>query len=239
MGWTDGHMAALDFETTSTDPLTARIVTASLVVVRPGHRHVIKMEWLVAVDEPIPEEATAKHKVTTEHARQHGRLLGEVLPELGGALEMVWKPDVPLVAFNAPYDLTVLAAELRRCGTTMAPPDPHTWPVVDPLVCDRGLDRYRRGSRKLADVCGHYGVQLDDAHNSTADALAAARVAWKMARRWPELADMPLPMLHHQQERWHAEWAANYQDYLRTKADPLQPDAVIDGSWPVQALDVP
>lgn len=232
MGWADGHLAAFDTETTGKDPLTARIVTASLVMVRPGHKQAITMEWLIAVDEPIPPEATAIHGITDEQAAT-GLPLAVVLAEVETALRLSWSSTAPLLVMNASYDLTLLAAERARCGLdVLAPPDAVARPVIDPLVCDRGLDPYRRGSRKLESLCTHYGcVRHGGAHTSTADALATARVVWRMARVWPQLATMALPELHHQQVAWHAAWAANYQDYLRAHGEP---DAVIDGSWPVR-----
>jgi DNA polymerase-3 subunit epsilon len=50
--------------------------------------------------------------------------------------------------------------------------------VVDPLVIDKWLDRYRKGSRKLEAICAHYGAVLDEAHDADFDAHRgrAARV---------------------------------------------------------------
>ena len=66
-----------------------------------------------------------------------------------------------------------------------------TGPVYDPLVIDRAKDRYRKGKRNLTAMCDHYGVRIDNAHEATADATAAARVAWMQVRKhYPELAQM-------------------------------------------------
>ena len=66
-----------------------------------------------------------------------------------------------------------------------------TGPVFDPLLIDRAKDRYRKGPRNLTSMCEHYGVRLDNAHEATADAFAAARVAWMQVRKlYPDLAQM-------------------------------------------------
>ncbi len=82
----------------------------------------------------------------------------------------------------------MLVAECIRHGHTAEADDlRRIRPVVDTLVLDKWADKWRRGSRKLVDVCAHYGIVLTeaDAHGAAADALAAGRLAWKIAQRWP------------------------------------------------------
>ena len=68
------------------------------------------------------------------------------------------------------------------------------------------------------------------AHTAKADALAALGVARAIADRFPEV-QLPAHRIHMHQVHWHAEWAANFQSFLRGKGDP---NAVIDGSWPLR-----
>lgn len=102
--------------------------------------------------------------------------------------------------------------------------------VIDPLVLDKFVDPFRRGSRKLEAVCPHYGVRLDQAHDAAADAIGAARVAWRIARKYPAIASKPLAELHELQVKAKAEQAASFQEHLRRKGS----DEVIDGSWPLK-----
>jgi DNA polymerase-3 subunit epsilon len=37
--------------------------------------------------------------------------------------------------------------------------------------------------------------------------------------------------LHHRQIEWYAEWAADFQSFLRRKGEAT---AVVDGRWPVR-----
>lgn len=215
MNWHRGHLIAFDTETTSKDPLAARIVTASLVVVEPGNPKALALEWMVAVDEEIPESATATHGITTEEARAKGAQLAEVLCEIETAMTTAWLPTVPLLAQNASYDLTVLSSERERCGMAPLTITERT-PVVDLLVCDRQMDRYRPGSRSLESLCQHYGVRHGGAHNSTADALATARCAWKLAERYPHLASMDLAELHRCQIAWYREQSLGLAAFWRT-----------------------
>lgn len=215
MDWHRSHMISFDLETTSRSPLDARVVTVSLVIVDPGKPKAIALEWMVAVDEEIPESATAVHGITTEEARAKGAPLAEVLVELDVALRETWLSTVPLLGQNLSYDLTVLACERERCGMGALVVTDQT-PVIDLLVCDRAMDRYRPGSRSLESLCRHYGVRHGGAHNSTADALVTARCVWMMAQRYPELPAMGLPELHRRQVEWHREQALGLAAFWRT-----------------------
>ncbi len=101
--------------------------------------------------------------------------------------------------------------------------------VLDPLVLDRHLDRYRRGSRKLADVCAAHGIQLHDAHSADADALAAVRLAWRIAHTHREVGEMSLGELQEAQARWQEEWRAEYEAYRHGKGEAV----TIPRGWPL------
>ena len=223
-------MAAFDLETTSASPIEARIVTACIVTVNcyPASAPV---EFLADPGIEIPAEATAVHGITTEHAREHGEDARRVAGGVAETLRMQWLAGRPVVIFNAPYDLTVLSCELDRYGLD---PLGEIGPVIDPLVLDRVLDRFRRGKRTLVAACEHYRVKLDGAHDSTADAVAAARVAWRIGQVYPQVAEMTLPELHVYQEEAYADWAEHFEGYLRGKGS----SEVIDRSWPVRRAAV-
>ena len=175
------RMLSFDLETTSANPREARVVTSALV--RIDGSEVDANETLADPAVEIPEEAAKVHGITTEKARAEGRDHDEVVRETVEAIKKGWEDGLTLVVFNAPYDLTVLR-QLTGDFTV-------TGPVFDPLLIDRAKDRYRKGPRNLTSMCEHYGVRLDNAHEATADAFAAARVAWMQVRKlYPDLAQM-------------------------------------------------
>ncbi|RAG84454.1 3'-5' exonuclease [Streptacidiphilus pinicola] len=237
MSWLHDMLVGFDLETTGTEPAESRIVTAALVEVKEGEP-VRRREWLADPGVPIPAEATAVHGITTAHAVAEGRLAADVVAEVAAALVAYWRAGIPVVVYNAPFDLSLLAAELRRhdlpslerqLGGGAAAV---VGPVVDPLVVDRAVDKYRKGSRSLENACAVYGVRLDDAHEAGADALAAVRVALALGAKYPSEVGEPTPQaLHDRQVGWHAAWASGLQEWLRKKKDP---EAVVDGSWPVR-----
>lgn len=235
MTWHRELLVGFDLETTGTDPLTSRIVTAAVTEVKDGEA-VRRREWLVDPGVPIPAGATAVHGITTEHAVAYGRPAAEAADEIAGALAGYWAKGVPVVVYNAPFDLSLLAAELRRHGL---PPltervNGEVGPVVDPLIIDRSLDRYRKGKRTLEAACAVYGITLDGAHDAGADALAAARVACALAERFPRECGGELWELHRAQTGWYAAWAADYAAWLRRRGRD-ENDFDLDGAWPLRA----
>ncbi|MBC9727462.1 3'-5' exonuclease [Streptomyces sp. TRM68367] len=233
MGWHRELLIGFDLETTGTDPREARIVTGAVIEVRGGMR-MGHREWLADPGVEIPADAVAVHGVSNERAAAEGRPADEVADAIADVLVTYWKTGVPVVAYNAAFDLTLLTAELRRYGLPslrdrlggLSPA-----PVIDPYTIDRSVDRYRRGKRTLQAVCAEYGVPLDAAHNASADALAAAHLACAIADRHPKIASLGPADLHRRQIEWYADWAADFQNFLRRKGNPT---ALVDGTWPLR-----
>ncbi|GAA4895803.1 3'-5' exonuclease [Streptomyces coeruleoprunus] len=234
MRWHGETLVGFDLETTGTEPLEARIVTAAVVEVRGG-RTLACREWLADPGVRIPAQASAIHGISSERAAAEGRPAREVADEVADALVGHWQRGVPVVAYNAAFDLTLLSAELRRHGLPSLGErlgGVPVGPVIDPYTIDRAVDRYRRGKRNLEAVCAEYGVVLDGAHEATADARAAVLVACAIAERHASVAELSPGELHVRQVAWYAEWAADFQRFLRRKGTP---DAVIDPAWPLRA----
>jgi DNA polymerase-3 subunit epsilon len=243
-------MAAFDIESTGVDVENDRIVTASVVEVAPGRKPVIR-EWLANPGIDIPAEATAIHGITTEHARAHGRDPLDVCREISGVLADLVEEGKPIVIFNAPYDLTLLDRECRRYDDThpvygcpslheRCEDDGLNLYVIDPLVLDREMDRWRKGSgaRKLTYLCQKvYNIPLsdEDAHGSSADALAAARVAWKIAHLYPECGELKLDELQRKQAEWYERQALSLGEWLVRQGKPND----VDPSWPIRPFAEP
>lgn len=242
MRWPEGEIAGFDLETTSQDPLTARIVSAAVIVVRaqrggnPGddESRWMTMErhgWMVS-DVEIPAEATAIHGISTEQAAAEGRPGQRVVGEVGAVLARVVQRGIPVAIMNAPYDLTVLDRELWRNGwpslALRAGAAPY---ALDPQVLDRHADRDRTGPRNLGALCATYGVPHVAPHQAAADALAAVRVTHAIAQRHPCIAEMTVPELHSRQRVWAraqaSERAARYAAEGRVER--------VNGQWPLIA----
>ncbi|RZU61042.1 3'-5' exonuclease [Zhihengliuella halotolerans] len=224
MTWNELPRAAFDLETTGTDPETARIVTASVIVVNGKSEIVHHNEWLVDPGVEIPEGAAAVHGITTAKARAEGQDAASAVAEITAHLRDLFA-TMPVMAFNAAYDFTLLSREAARYGVEPLAPAP----VIDPLVIDRHVDKYRRGKRTLEAMAEFYQVPLNNAHTSLADAAATIGVADAIASRYAEVRIDPFE-LHAAQVNWQQAWAANFQEFLRRKS----PEALVDGTWPLK-----
>ncbi|MYR96898.1 MULTISPECIES: 3'-5' exonuclease [unclassified Streptomyces] len=232
MSWHQGPLVGFDLETTGTDVETDRIVTAALVRLEPDGTVAEQRTWLLDPGVAIPEQASAIHGIGTDHARKHGTRAASAVEEIAHAVGEVLRSGVPLVVMNARYDLSLLDRECARYGVESV--DERIGgvpsPVIDPLVIDKHVDKYRKGKRALQALCEHYGVTLSDAHDATADAVAAVRVVRRMGERHRPVSTLPPAELHALQVRAAAEQSASLQAYLRRTANPA---AVVEQAWPV------
>lgn len=222
------RLAVFDLETTGLDLREARIVTAcALELDEFGQVVGDNFEWLADPGIEIPEAASNVHGVTTEIARANGRNAKEVISELLETLSGFFAKGIPVVAYNAPYDFTILHFEALRHGLE---PIFEPKPVIDPLVLDKFVDTYRSGKRTLEAAARTYGVSLEDAHNATADAVAAGRVAQAIARKYGVKLPADAVVLHDSQIEWSASQDASYEKFRRGSA----PDFTVQRGWPLK-----
>ncbi|MBB5832220.1 exonuclease domain-containing protein [Brachybacterium aquaticum] len=232
-GWIDRPMLGFDTETTGTNVEKDRIVTVALVhSVGPGRENETVATWLIDPGVEIPEPAQRVHGISTEHARTHGMQPAEALDEVASMIVEALGKDVPLVAFNIGFDLAILENELTRLGLpTLVDRLGHDiTPVIDALVVDRGVDRYRKGKRTLTDMLAHYGIEQDGRlHTADVDVSATLDVLRAQARKFPQLTESSLQDLHREQVGWHRRWAEGMNDWLKGKG--RTPDVQL--SWPL------
>lgn len=221
------RVGVFDLETTGVAVDRDRIVTAHVGVLDGTGAVVQARDWLADPGVEIPDGAAAVHGVTTAYARAHGRPAAEVVAEVAAALRDLFAAGIPVVAYNAPYDFSLLKHECRRHGVAeIARPEP----VIDPLVLDKAFDRYRPGKRTLTAVAAHYAVRLDDAHEAAADAVAAGRVALALAERFAPVLPATVAELHTRQIGWARDQAESLTEYF-TRIGRIDS---VDGSWPIR-----
>lgn len=231
--WWQRTLAALDFETTSPDPREARMVSYALVYVYPNGT-VWEEKTLTGIVDPgveVPEQAAAIHGLTTERVRREGGdpvvAIQGILAHLAG-LEMT---GAPLVIFNAPFDWTLLVCEARR--HLIDPTGDWEFPVVnivDPLVIDRKVDKYRKGKRTLERAVEVYAPDHQlDAHDARADCVASTHVVRALASKHPTVGQLEPAELHAVQAGWYDAWVQDFNAYRAKKGQ----DPIPDRGWPL------
>lgn len=261
MSWHTGRMVLLDFETSGIDCFRDRVVTAALIEVGGG-RDTVTREWLINPGIEIPAEATAVHGVSTMQAQAGGVDPAGAIHEIATHLVGLTAAGVPVVGHNiGGYDLTMLWAELLRYSADeLAAQVAAIRPVIDTMVIEKHLDPFRPGkpngrrpdeacgSHRLIDCCRLWGVPLSEqeAHGATADALAAGRLAWRLAtdpmrfctfdnpRRPTQRIDpaaLDLAALHAWQVNEKRSQADSFGAYLVKQGKPDD----ISREWPIQS----
>lgn len=246
-------MLAADTESTGVDVYTDRIVTAYAGYVGGG-KPTEGQSWLINPGIPIPAGATAIHGITDEVAAT-GKPPAEVLDVLAGEIALAMHRGIPVVCANAPYDLSLIEAECRRhqLPTLTERLPVKDWLVIDVQVLDKHAWTYRRGSRKLTELAKTYAIDLaeSDAHGAEADALTAARIAWRIGQAGNEkvarilcdkpdvvnafgtLARMSLRQLHDAQVGWYKTQATSLKKHFAGKGEKDRA-ASVTTDWPVR-----
>jgi len=224
--WRARPWIGFDLETTGRDQTTARIITAALVDAQDA---AASQTWLVNPGIPIPPESTAVHGITDEVARGGGQDPVSACTAIAEVLRRHWASGGVVVAYNAQYDFTVLVHELRRHGC----PDLQVGPILDPLVLWRGVEKYRKGKKRLADAIERFGVpQNTKEHDAMADATATLAVMRALADHEELLAvdAGSIPEIMDLQRAWHRQWA---EDFAAWFAQQGRDASSVDSHWPV------
>jgi len=223
--WFD-TLAVFDTETTGIDTRNDRLVTAYIGVIGPNGDLQESHSWLANPGVEIPERAAAVHGITTEKAIAEGGNPAQIVGEVVGVLRDVLGRGLPLVIYNAGFDLSLIHHEAVRHGVDPLE-DPR--PIVDPLVLDRALDQYRKGKRTLDTVSAHYGVTNPAAHDAEGDAVTTGLVVQKMAAAFPDAFSVTAGELHDRQISWAKAWEDNFYNYLERTGKARPPSR---GGWP-------
>ncbi|THV27970.1 exonuclease domain-containing protein [Glycomyces paridis] len=219
--WFTGPLLGFDTETTGVDVAGDRIVQVALVTSEGP------TTWLIDPGVPIPPGASRVHGITDEQVRSEGGDPKEVLAGVAEQIAAAIAAEVPLVAFRAGFDCTLLSYELERHG--LPQPEWHRAAVVDPSVLDKRVDRYRKGKRTLGATALHYGVAHAEAHSAGGDAEATVALARAIGAMYPEVGGLTARDLHDSQVRWHAEDAASLEAYFRRKGR----EETVERRWPL------
>lgn len=227
MYWFQGPLAALDLEATGVDPSTARIIEVGLFLIEVDGSSTPLTDTLIDPGVPIPEKVTELTGIAPSDVAERGGEPRQILAEARLKIAGLVEAGIPIVIYHATYDWPLLEAELTRNGLGPLPSVPPAV-LIDPLVLDRHVDRYRKGKRTLGDVAAQYGVPLDGAHRAAGDCAATVGVARKIGEQYTklhvdggELVDLQISA--------HTAWRDSFNAYL-AKVGASRPP--VTEEWP-------
>ena len=178
----------------------------------------------------IPAGASAIHGITDDMVAD-AAILSDAVETIVAKLVSVWSSGGVIVGMNVGYDLTMVDSLCRRLRISTLEERGDIGGVMDILVLDRHFDKWRKGARKLTDLCRHYGVALDSAHSAAADAEASLLVFEAMAVNFPEIGRIPVAEVNTTLRAWYQEWLYSFSSYLEKKGDaPIEAGRY---EWPI------
>jgi DNA polymerase-3 subunit epsilon len=225
--WWEMPHAGVDLETTGVTH-TDRLVTANVTLFEPkdGRWEVTPIDWLANPGIPIHPKATETHGYTDQYVKEHGIPFDDAVRQVLETLRDLNRNNWPIVGMNLAFDFTMLHRNALQAGID---PLDEIGPLYDVSIIDRRLQTYRRGKRKLENLCQHYRVTHPGAHDAAGDVLASARVAQRQVHQTEWLGRTDIDELHKLQIAWRREQSQSLQDHFRK----TNPKAYVDPCWPV------
>ncbi|HEV3188822.1 MAG TPA: exonuclease domain-containing protein [Acidimicrobiales bacterium] len=166
----------------------------------------------------IPAGASAIHGITDEMVAK-ATVLVDAVEHIAAKILSVWGSGGVIVGMNVGYDLTMVDSLCRRLGIATLEERGPIGAVMDILVLDRHFDKWRKGSRKLTDLCLNYGVTLESAHSAAADAAASLLVFEAMVAKYPAIESILISEINATLRAWYQEWLSSFSSYLERKGE--------------------
>ena len=236
--WYDGLICGFDLETTGLDPATDHIVQVGIDVSLGSLGSPIPgMSYEHLVNPGVKIENSDIHDITDDMV-VGARTEAQAVEELVWFLRAMAVARIPVVAYNAVFDFTFSREVAGRHKIDWLSED---LIIIDPLVIDRKVDKWRKGSRRQGDVAELYEVHVDtDAlHSARYDAEIAVKILRRMAAKHSTVSWATQAFTVAQ-----AEWAVEHQRSLQayfTKSGKTDDDgkpAVVQVGWPYYKVDL-
>lgn len=230
-------LLGFDTETTGANIGKDAIVSATLVLRNPslGHKGDVVSTWLINPHHPMNPKASEVNGFTDEFLQSNGAEPEEELELLAKAISTAQSKNIPLLAYNAPFDVEMLRHDLQRWNLEPLSSRPTSNVsaltkddilTVDPLVIDRTVSR-RSGKRTLTITSQFYGVEpIGDFHDATADTVAALDLIEPMSELYPSVNNMTLENIMAWQRESYIKWRDSFNQWLESHGrEPIR------GTW--------
>lgn len=222
-----GSSWLLGFDTETTGIAAGRdaIVSATLVLHDPqqGHDGDAEAEWVINPHMRMNPKASAVNGFTDEYLAEHGMEPADAIDQIARAIAAAQDKNIPLLAYNAPFDVHMLEGDLHRWDLPQVSERADSAAassgllVVDPLVIDRAVSK-RRGKRTLTLTTEYYGVvPTGDFHNATADTVAAVDLIKPMSTLYPQVGHLTMGELMKWQREAYRSWQESLNQWLESR----------------------
>ncbi|NNN21378.1 MAG: hypothetical protein HKL80_05165 [Acidimicrobiales bacterium] len=224
--WSEGPWFGFDLETTGADPRVDLPVQIA-VVKMDSFGNVEKDVFLVKPGIAVSDGARSVHKITDAQIEAEGIELSDAANRLHSLLSVPIANGLPIVAMNAYFDVTISERIFDIAGVAKL-----NWKnIIDPLILDRKYEKFRKGSRKLKDLCLYYKVSTGELHQALDDSIATLLLTKQIILKYPEISEFTIENLFEMQQQWHHEWAIDFDKWKQSKG--YEGLTKYDFKWPV------
>lgn len=158
------RFVVLDLETTGLSAHYNEIIEIGAISVDMRATERATFQTLVRPSVPVPKNITALTGITQDMIDRDGVDLTTALTRFVSFIG-----ELPLVAFNAPFDISFLEAAAEKCGLSIS--NSHCCALALARRAWPGLPSY-----KLSELAKMGNLPLDDAHRSLGDCMRAANI---------------------------------------------------------------
>ncbi len=158
------HFVVFDLETTGLIPHRHEIIEFGAILIDLNSNEHLTFQSLVRPERRLSRKISEITGITQQMVDKDGQPLGEVLSQF-----MEFIGDLPLVAFNAEFDMGFLRSAAQKHG--IAVKNRYTCALKRARRAWPGLDSYR-----LADLARHGKLSEADSHRALSDSVRAMHI---------------------------------------------------------------
>jgi DNA polymerase III subunit epsilon len=217
--WANRSFIAFDTETTGLDFENDRIIQAAIAVFVRG-QNVWNYEWLLNTRKKSAPEALAVHGISDELRYTTGTDAKSVCLHLRALFSRMRDRNSPVVAFNAPFDFSMVRTEFKRFKIEFEWRGLH---VIDPLIIDRHYQKnvpvFTSPFMRQSEMAARYGISAPT-HDALKDAICTGHIALAQTFHHSGIRSASPLEMDHRQTQWYAEWAAKVTAFTKKKGMP-------------------
>jgi DNA polymerase III subunit epsilon len=214
--WVNRSFVAFDTETTGLDFENDRVIQLAVAVFVKG-QNVWNFNWLLNTPHPSNPEAVGVHGITDERRYTEGVEPKGVFEHYRALLCRMRDGNAPVVAFNAPFDFTMVRKEFERYKIQF---DFSSLKVIDPLVIDRHYQKnvpvFTKPHMRLSSMATRYGIS-QPTHDALDDAICTGHVLVGQTLHYSRLRTASPLELHRLQLGWYEEFRGKVRSFADKK----------------------
>lgn len=204
-------LLGFDTETTGLNLGKDSIISASLVLRDRGRKKDKAFNFLINPSAPIDPKASEVNGFTQEFVEKNGGEQKEEIEKIARAILLAQQKGIPLVAYNAKFDVSMLKGDLKKVGREDLADKLSEISVLDPLIIDRELS-HRPGKRRLEDAMSWWGIPpRGKYHDAQIDTQAALDLLCAMTESHPQI---PYPAMDWQRQAYK-KWAESRNQWAK------------------------